>query len=58
MLDVLESAALRLTGSSRGLARTRAAAEALDGTDDRLAELTVTAPTELLNAVTAPEGIF
>ncbi|HLS74836.1 MAG TPA: LuxR C-terminal-related transcriptional regulator [Actinomycetaceae bacterium] len=39
VLDVLESAALRLTGSSRGLARTRAAAEALDGTDDRLADL-------------------
>lgn len=39
VLDVLESVALRLTGSSRGLARTRAAVEVLAEPDDRLADL-------------------
>lgn len=39
VLDVLESVALRLTGSSRGLGRTRAAAQVLAEPDDRLADL-------------------
>jgi LuxR family maltose regulon positive regulatory protein len=39
LLDVLESTALRLTGSARGLARTRAAAELLEEPGDRLAAL-------------------
>lgn len=39
VLDVLESLALRLTGSSRGLGRARQAAQALSAADDRLAGL-------------------
>lgn len=39
ILDVLESVALRLTGSSRGMARTRAAAQALRQPTDGLSQL-------------------